>query len=108
VTAADSFAEIYWEDKIMPYVNPASANESIAKRGTQVADEKIFRCLSDTTTVTPLVDPDTGKVDGITNRTSYLMNSLLTHKTRRYPRLRSSWPILPPELGLSPKNPGNS
>jgi hypothetical protein len=26
----------------------------------------------------------------------------------RYPRLRSSWPILPPELGLSPKNPGNS
>jgi hypothetical protein len=24
------------------------------------------------------------------------------------PRLRSSWPILPPELGLSPKNPGNS
>src|SRR5512135_2834750 len=25
-----------------------------------------------------------------------------------YPRLRSSWPILPPELGLSPKNPGNS
>src|SRR5215510_12832982 len=27
---ADSFAEIYWEDKIMPYVNASSANESIA------------------------------------------------------------------------------
>src|SRR3954467_15508556 len=27
--AADSFAEIYWADKIMPYVNPAYANESI-------------------------------------------------------------------------------
>jgi prepilin-type processing-associated H-X9-DG protein len=42
--------------------------------------------MSDTSMVSPFVDPDTQKVDGITNRTSYLMNSLLSHKTRRYGR----------------------
>ena len=31
---AESFAEIYWEDKIMPYVNPAYANDAIAKGGS--------------------------------------------------------------------------
>ena len=86
VDAADSFAEIYWEDKIMPYVNPVYANEAIAKGGVQASDEKIFRCMSDTSLVAPYVDPTTGLVDGITNRTSYLMNSLLSHKTRRYGR----------------------
>ena len=30
---AESFAEIYWEDKIMPYVNPTFANDAIAKCG---------------------------------------------------------------------------
>jgi prepilin-type processing-associated H-X9-DG protein len=29
---------------------------------------------------------DGGQVDGVENRTSYLMNSLLSHKTRRYGR----------------------
>jgi prepilin-type N-terminal cleavage/methylation domain-containing protein/prepilin-type processing-associated H-X9-DG protein len=86
VNAADSFAEIYWEDKIMPYINKAFADESIAKGGTAIAEEKIFRCMSDTSTEQPFIDPTTGKVDGITNRTSYLMNSLLSHKTRRYGR----------------------
>src|SRR4051794_41665400 len=47
VGAAESFAEIYWEDKVMPYVNPLYANDAIARGGTQVADEKIFRCMSD-------------------------------------------------------------
>src|SRR5262249_8367053 len=83
---ADSFAEIYWEDKIMPYVNPAYANDAIAKGGTQVADEKIYRCMSDTSIVKPYIDPTTGLTDGITNRTSYLLNSLLSHKTVRYGR----------------------
>ena len=32
------------------------------------------------------MDPDTGTIDGEANRTSYLMNSLLSHKTRRYGR----------------------
>ena len=86
VQNADSFAEIYWEDKIMPYVNQRFADETIAKGGTQIADEKIFRCMSDTSIVQPYVDPTTGLVDGITNRTSYLMNSLLSHKTIRYGR----------------------
>jgi prepilin-type N-terminal cleavage/methylation domain-containing protein/prepilin-type processing-associated H-X9-DG protein len=86
VAAADSFAEIYWEDKIMPYINNLYADESIAKGGTQVADERIFRCLTDVSQVLPFVDPATGKVDGVTNRTSYLMNSLLSHKTQRYGR----------------------
>lgn len=32
----------------------------------------------------PLLNPETGQVDGIEHRTSYLMNSLLSHRTRRY------------------------
>ena len=75
VKDAESFAEIYWEDKIMPYVNQTFANDAITKGGTQLADEKIFRCMSDTSVVKPYVDPATGLVDGIVNRTSYLMNS---------------------------------
>jgi prepilin-type N-terminal cleavage/methylation domain-containing protein len=86
VGEAESFAEIYWEDKIMPYVNPLYANESIAKGGVQVADEKVYRCLSDPSVVQPYIDPTTGLVDGITNRTSYLLNSQLSHKTIRYGR----------------------
>jgi prepilin-type processing-associated H-X9-DG protein len=82
---AESFAEIYWEDKIMPYVNAAYANEAIAKAGTQVADEKIFRCMSDVSVPKPF-RLDDGTVDGVSDRTSYLMNSLLSHRTRRYGR----------------------
>lgn len=96
---AESFAEIYWEDKVMPYVNPLYANEALAKGGTQVADEKIYRCMSDTSTVRPYVNPSTGLVDGITNRTSYLMNSQLSHKTVRYGRW--SFPRFQYEIGTS-------
>lgn len=99
VNDAESFAEIYWEDKIMPYVNPAYSNESIARGGVQVADEKIFRCMSDISEVHPYVDPTTGLVDGITNRTSYLMNSLLSHKTRRYGRY--TFPRFQQDIGSS-------
>ncbi len=95
----ESFAEIYWEDKIMPYVNPAYADETIAKKGTQVADEKIFRCMSDPSVVQPYVDPTTSQPDGITNRTSYLMNSLLSHKTIRYGRW--TFPRFQQEIGTS-------
>jgi prepilin-type N-terminal cleavage/methylation domain-containing protein/prepilin-type processing-associated H-X9-DG protein len=85
-SAAESFAEIYWEDKIMPYVNSAYAKDEIALGGVQVADAQIFRCMSDISYPKPFTDPDTGKVDGVSDRTSYLLNSLLTHKTRRYGR----------------------
>ena len=83
----------------MPYVNPAYANAAIAKGGVQVADEKIFRCMSDTSIVQPYVDPTTGLVDGITNRTSYLMNSLLSHKTIRYGRW--TFPRFQRDIGTS-------
>jgi prepilin-type processing-associated H-X9-DG protein len=95
---SDSFAEIYWEDKVMPYVNPRFADESIARGGTVVADEAIFRCPADTSRREPFVT-DGGGVDGVSNRTSYLMNSLLTHRTRRYGRW--SLPRLQCEVGLS-------
>jgi len=84
--AAETFAEIYWEDKIMPYVNPSEARDEIAQGGVMVADAKIFRCLSDISYPSPYIDPDAKQPDGVADRTSYLMNSLLTHKTQRYGR----------------------
>jgi prepilin-type N-terminal cleavage/methylation domain-containing protein/prepilin-type processing-associated H-X9-DG protein len=96
---AESFAEIYWEDKIMPYVNPAFADDRIARSGVQIADEKIFRCLSDTSIVRPYVVPSTGLIDGIANRTSYLMNSQLSHKTIRYGRW--TFPRFQQDIGTS-------
>ena len=96
---ANSFAEVYWEDKIMPYVNPLYANAAIANGGVQVADEKIFRCMSDVFHASPYVNPDTGLVDGIANRSSYLMNSLMSHKSIRYGRW--SLPRFQYDVGLS-------
>lgn len=81
---ADSFAEIYWEDKIMPFIGSAvESDESLAHRGIIVADAAIYRCPSDTSVSQPFIGPD-GNPDGIGQRTSYVMNSLLSHKTRRY------------------------
>src|SRR5262249_35145382 len=80
------------------YVNPAFANEAIAKGGTAIADETIYRCPSDVSRRLPYALSD-GSVDGISNRTSYLMNSLLSHKTRRYGRW--TLPRFQSELGLS-------
>jgi prepilin-type N-terminal cleavage/methylation domain-containing protein/prepilin-type processing-associated H-X9-DG protein len=95
---AESFAEIYWEDKIMPYVNSRFANEAIAKGGTAIADEKIYRCMSDISRETPYATAN-GTIDGISNRTSYLMNSQLSHKTLRYARW--TLPRFQYEIGLS-------
>jgi prepilin-type N-terminal cleavage/methylation domain-containing protein/prepilin-type processing-associated H-X9-DG protein len=83
---SNSFAEIYWEDKIMPFVggNP-EANENLARQGIFTSSQKIYRCPADASQIRPYVS-DTGETDGIENRTSYLMNSLLSHKTRRYGR----------------------
>src|SRR5262249_18928442 len=45
----NSFAEIYWEDKLMPFIGGNSeANEAYAKQGRSVATEKIYRCPMDT------------------------------------------------------------
>src|SRR5262249_19737029 len=79
----------------MPCVNPSQANEAIANGGISVADEKIFRCLADPSITRPYRLAD-GTIDGIADRTSYLMNSQLSHKTRQYGRWtlpRFQWEI---------------
>ena len=84
--AADSFAEIYWEDKLMPYIGGLQeANEVLARTGTAVASEALYRCPEDQSVRRAFLDA-ANHIDGIRNRTSYLMNSLLSHKTRRYGR----------------------
>ncbi len=83
---ANSFAEIYWEDKLMPFVGGRQeANEGLAKQGIAVASEAIYRCADDRSVRRSFLDENKNP-DGIENRTSYLMNSLLSHKTRRYGR----------------------
>jgi prepilin-type processing-associated H-X9-DG protein/prepilin-type N-terminal cleavage/methylation domain-containing protein len=87
---ADSFAEIYWEDKLMPFIGGAAeANEALARGGVSVASEKLYRCPADPARPRPFLD-ERGQVDGVADRTSFLMNSLLSHKTRRYGR----WTLL--------------
>jgi prepilin-type processing-associated H-X9-DG protein/prepilin-type N-terminal cleavage/methylation domain-containing protein len=98
VDDAESFAEIDWGDKIVPYVNAAFANDAIAKGGTAIADEAIYRCMSDVSQRLPYVN-GSGTIDGISNRTSYLMNSQSSHKTRRY--WRWTLPRFQSEIGLS-------
>ena len=81
----NSFAEIYWEDKLMPYIGGTQeANENLSRQGILLPSEAIYRCPSDNSVRKPFIDPDTGMIDGVEHRTSYLMNSLLSHKTRRY------------------------
>jgi len=98
--AADSFAEIYWEDKLLPFIGSAAeSNEAVARNGTNVASNTIYRCQSDQSRVTPYIDPETNQSDGLEQRTSYTMNSLLSHKSRRY----GLWtlPRFQIEIGLS-------
>src|SRR5205085_353278 len=81
---------IYWEDKLMPYIGGlGETDESLSKRGVILPSEAIYRCSTDPSIRKPYVDPATGQIDGVENRTSYLMNSLLSHKTRRY----GSWSL---------------
>jgi prepilin-type N-terminal cleavage/methylation domain-containing protein/prepilin-type processing-associated H-X9-DG protein len=83
---ANSFAEIYWEDKIMPFIGGTQeANERLSKQGIILPSEAIYRCPEDLSVRKPFINSQ-GQVDGVENRTSYLMNSLLSHKTRRYGR----------------------
>jgi prepilin-type processing-associated H-X9-DG protein/prepilin-type N-terminal cleavage/methylation domain-containing protein len=83
---SNSFAEIYWEDKLMPFIGGiGEVNEDLARQGINVASAKLYRCPSDPAVPRPYVNAQ-GQVDGIADRCSYLMNSLLSHKTRRYGR----------------------
>src|SRR3954470_796816 len=73
---SNSFAEIYWEDKLMPFIGGTQeANEDLSRQGKITASEAIFRCGMDPSERQPSPDGD-----GVWNRTSYLMNSLLSHK----------------------------
>ncbi|MEI8380087.1 MAG: DUF1559 domain-containing protein [Planctomycetota bacterium] len=97
-SSADSFAEIYWEDKLMPFIGSAAeSNESVAHSGVNVATNAIYRCQSDISIPGPYQED--GVVVGLGHRTSYLMNSLLSHKSRRY----GFWtfPRFQNEIGLS-------
>lgn len=80
---ANSFAEIYWEDKLTPYMGGSEKTIADAsKQGQALGSEDVYRCPADTSERKPFVD--NAVVDGVEHRTSYLMNSLLSHKTRRY------------------------
>lgn len=82
---SNSFAEVYWEDKLMPYIGGnQEANENLSRQGLIVASEAIYRCPHDPSIRKPFIDPETGQVDGVEHRTSYLLNSLLSHMSRRY------------------------
>jgi prepilin-type processing-associated H-X9-DG protein/prepilin-type N-terminal cleavage/methylation domain-containing protein len=81
-TASDSFAEIYWEDKLEPFIGGKGGDiEEQARQG--ITNDMIYRCPSDPS-VPVVVFDDAGQPDGTAHRTSFLLNSLLTHMTRRY------------------------
>ena len=81
-TASDSFAEIFWEDKLQPFIGGQIDNaEALAREG--INDDQIYRCSDDLSTPFKFIDA-IGAPDGIGQRTSYTMNSLLSHKSRRY------------------------
>jgi prepilin-type processing-associated H-X9-DG protein len=63
---------------------PYCAVTLLSKQGLILPSEAIYRCPADPSERKPFLDG--GVVDGVENRTSYLMNSLLSHKTRRYGR----------------------
>jgi len=96
---ADSFAEVYWEDKLLPFfAGVGEIDESLARSAKFSAIESIYRCADDTSQRKPFLD-ENGQLDGIQHRTSYLLNSLLSHQTRRY----GYWtlPRFQTEFGLS-------
>ena len=81
----DSYDVIYWTDQLMPYLGGhQEADVNLSNSGVSVATDRLFRCGEDMTKPDAYIDPDTDKPQGIEHRTSYLMNSLLSHKTRRY------------------------
>src|SRR5439155_619391 len=61
----NSFAEIYWEDKLMAHIGGiGETDESLSKRGIVLPSEAIYRCPADPSIRKPYVDPLTGQVDG--------------------------------------------
>ena len=85
LSASNSFAEIYWEDKLMPFIGSSTESNALAvKAGQDNSSEKIYRCPEDASLRSVFMEG--GQSDGWANRTSYLLNSQLSHKTRRWGR----------------------
>src|SRR3569623_816376 len=54
---ADSFAEVYWEDKLMPFIGGAGdVDEALARRGTPAGIEIIYRCPDDLSKRAPFIE----------------------------------------------------
>ena len=88
LAGANSFSEIYWEDKLMPFVGANwETNAAAVSAGQNNPDEAIYRCPADTSVRQLFLNA--GAPDGWANRTSYLLNSQLSDKTRRWGR----WPL---------------
>jgi prepilin-type processing-associated H-X9-DG protein/prepilin-type N-terminal cleavage/methylation domain-containing protein len=79
---ANSFAEIYWEDKLLSFIEGKESDAALSKKGQVLGIEFVYRCPADLSKQQAFVED--GQADGVENRTSFLMNSLLSHKTRRY------------------------
>lgn len=110
----NTFSERYWEDSLLPYLaSRAETDSGVHKTGKNLfIESRVFHCPSDPNmatevrlpvpppneegnqgSVAPLPegnpsDESMGERDhsiiGVGHRTSYLLNSLLTHKTRRW------------------------
>src|SRR4029079_6084857 len=62
---ADSFAEIFWEDKLMPFIGGAGDwDESVARSGKIPRGDAIYRCADDMSKRKPFVD-ENGEINGI-------------------------------------------
>src|SRR5262245_40692004 len=56
----NSFAEIYWEDKLMPYIGGVGeTDENLSRQGKILPSEVIYRCPNDMSERKPFIDPDT-------------------------------------------------
>src|SRR5205807_9469626 len=67
----NSFAAIYWEDKLMPFIGGTQeANENLSRQGIILPSEAIYRCATYPSERRPFVDPGTGSAAGGGHRTS--------------------------------------
>ena len=56
---ANSFAEIYWEDKLMPFIGGTRRpTRASPRQGIMPASETIYRCPADPSVRQPFVDDD--------------------------------------------------
>jgi excisionase family DNA binding protein len=86
VGPSNSFAEIYWEDKVMPFIGGTQeANENLSKQGIILPSEKIYRCPDDLSERKPFVS-EQGQVDGVSAQLNRL--DVKTAKGHTWTRIR--------------------